>query len=161
VLDTSVKAGGKLSETSVNIQRTTWRYIPEDRRFTKKLVCCVSLKRVNLLRCNSPPHEKLLSRMQGSVTDKYGFWIGCFVLLAFVLQLQSTTRAHNELQSKTRSISYWTTSVFSSTVTNDERRIIATLTNELNQLPGEPNMSPCLTVHLLACLLAYPAVAQQ
>jgi hypothetical protein len=39
------------------------------------------------------------------------------------LQLQSVTTAHNQWLSKTRSIPYWTTSVFSSTVTNDERRI--------------------------------------
>jgi hypothetical protein len=41
--------------------------------------------------------------------------------------------AHNKWLSKTRSISYWTTSVFSSTVTNDERRITA---HKLNSLTG-------------------------
>jgi hypothetical protein len=34
------------------------------------------------------------------------------------LQLQSIITAHNRLMSKTRSIPYWTTSVFSSTVTD-------------------------------------------
>jgi hypothetical protein len=39
----------------------------------------------------------------------------------------------------TRSIPYWTTSVFSSTVTNDERRISAHALNSLNDV--------CLTNH--------------
>jgi hypothetical protein len=38
------------------------------------------------------------------------------------LQLQSIITSHNQWLSKTRSIPCWTTSVFSSTVTNDERR---------------------------------------
>jgi hypothetical protein len=44
-------------------------------------------------------------------------------LLALLLQLQSTVTAHNQCLAKTRSIPYWTASVFSSAVTNDERRI--------------------------------------
>jgi hypothetical protein len=39
------------------------------------------------------------------------------------LQLQSIMTAHSQWLSMTRSIPYWTTSVFSSTGTNDERRI--------------------------------------
>jgi hypothetical protein len=42
---------------------------------------------------------------------------------SFLLQLQSIIAADNQWLSKTRSIPYWTTSVFSSAVTNDERRI--------------------------------------
>jgi hypothetical protein len=65
------------------------------------------------------------------------------------LQLQSVMTAHNQWLSRTRSIPYWTTSVFSSTVMNDEQRITEltwttsvwriTRTNEL-QLPGDPNI---------------------
>jgi hypothetical protein len=40
------------------------------------------------------------------------------------LQLQSTITAHSQWLSTARSIPCWTTSVFSSAVTNDERRII-------------------------------------
>jgi hypothetical protein len=56
-----------------------------------------------------------LSRVRGSVTNNNGFWIGWLDSLALLLQLQS---AHNRWLSKTRSIPYWTTSVFSSTVTD-------------------------------------------
>jgi hypothetical protein len=57
------------------------------------------------------------------------------------LQLQSIMTAHNQWLSKTRSVPYWTTSVFSSAVTNDERRITGhtmncLLTSEL-RLPNE------------------------
>jgi hypothetical protein len=51
------------------------------------------------------------------VNDNIGFWIGRLDLLAFLLQIQSIIRAHNQWLPKTRSIPYWTTSVFSSTVT--------------------------------------------
>jgi hypothetical protein len=50
------------------------------------------------------------------------------------LQLQSILTAHNQWLSKTRSIPYWTTSVFSSAVTNDERRITAHTLNCLERL---------------------------
>jgi hypothetical protein len=73
------------------------------------------------------------------------------------LQLQSIITAHNQWVSRTRSIPYWTTSVFSSTATNDERRItesLDSLTNEQNWLPGEPNMDHHLK--LLLCYLFYP-----
>jgi hypothetical protein len=39
-------------------------------------------------------------------------------LLTHLLQLQPITTAHNQWLPKTRSVSYWTTSVFSSTVTD-------------------------------------------
>jgi hypothetical protein len=54
------------------------------------------------------------------VTNNNGFWIG---FTGTSLQLQSIVTAHNQWLSKTPSIPYWTTSVFSSTVTNDKRRI--------------------------------------
>jgi hypothetical protein len=54
-----------------------------------------------------------------------GFWTGWLDLLVLLLELQLIITAHNRWLSKTRSIPYWTTSVFSSTVTNDERRIPA------------------------------------
>jgi hypothetical protein len=57
------------------------------------------------------------------VANNNGFWIGWLDLLALRLQLQPIITAHNPWLPKTRSISYWTKSVFSSTVTNDERRI--------------------------------------
>jgi hypothetical protein len=63
----------------------------------------------------------LLSRVRGSVTDNNGFWIGWLDLLALLLQLQNLqpiTTAHNQWLPKTRSIPYWTMSVFSSTVTD-------------------------------------------
>jgi hypothetical protein len=41
------------------------------------------------------------------------------------LQLEPIITAHNQWLSTTRSIPYWTTSVFSFTVTNDERRFTA------------------------------------
>jgi hypothetical protein len=47
------------------------------------------------------------------------------------LQLQSIITAHNQWLSTTRSIPYWSTSVSSSTVTNDERRIAAHTLNSL------------------------------
>jgi hypothetical protein len=52
-----------------------------------------------------------------------GFWIGWLDLLALRLQLQPIIAAQNRWVRKTRSIPYWTTRVFSSTVTNDERGI--------------------------------------
>jgi hypothetical protein len=80
---------------------------------------------------------------------------------------------YNSSQSmaKTHSIPFWTTSVFSSTVTdfvliyesvtfstatalNDTvlRMTPTEFTNELSFITsGEPNMSPCLTVRLLLC----------
>jgi hypothetical protein len=51
------------------------------------------------------------------VTNNNGFLIGWLDLLP-PLQLQPIITAHNQWPSKTRSISYWTTSVFSSTLTD-------------------------------------------
>jgi hypothetical protein len=53
--------------------------------------------------------------------------------------------AHNQWLSTTRSIPYWTTSVFSSTVTNDEWRILA---HTLNCLEGHLS-DEWLTIHSL------------
>jgi hypothetical protein len=52
------------------------------------------------------------------VTNNNGFCIGWLNLLAFLLQLQSIITAHNQWLPRTRSIPYWTASVFSSTVTD-------------------------------------------
>jgi hypothetical protein len=54
----------------------------------------------------------------GSATNNNGFWIAWLDLLALLLQLQSIITAHNRWLPKTRSIPYWTTSIFSSTVTD-------------------------------------------
>jgi hypothetical protein len=66
-------------------------------------------------RCN------ILSRVWGSVTNSNGFWIGWLDLLTLLLQLFLITINYNnshQWRSKTRSIPSWTTSVFSSTVTD-------------------------------------------
>jgi hypothetical protein len=52
------------------------------------------------------------------VTNNSRFWIGWLDLFCTALQLQSIIAAHNQWLSKTRSIPYWTTTVFSSTVTD-------------------------------------------
>jgi hypothetical protein len=49
------------------------------------------------------------------------------------LQLQTITTVHNQWLSMTRSIPYWTTGVFSSTVTNDERILLAHTLNFLKR----------------------------
>jgi hypothetical protein len=60
--------------------------------------------------------RSVLSRVRGSVTNNNGFWFGLWDLLA--LLLQSLIKAHNRWLPQTRSIPSWTTSVFSSTVTD-------------------------------------------
>jgi hypothetical protein len=70
-----------------------------------------------------PEFLKILSRLRGIVTNNNGFWIGLLDLLALLLQLQQIISAQNQWLSKTRSIPHWTTSVFSSTATNGERKI--------------------------------------
>jgi hypothetical protein len=65
----------------------------------------------------------LLSRVRGSVTNNNGLWIKWLGLLALLLQLQSMITARNRWLCKTRSIPCWTKSVFSYTVTNDQRTI--------------------------------------
>jgi hypothetical protein len=57
----------------------------------------------------------ILSRIRGSVTNNNGFWIG-FIGTSLQLRVQSTTTVYNPRLPTTRSIPYWTTSVFSSTV---------------------------------------------
>jgi hypothetical protein len=47
------------------------------------------------------------------------------------LQLKLIITVHDHWPSTTRSIPYWTTSAFSSPVTNDERRITARTLNSL------------------------------
>jgi hypothetical protein len=60
----------------------------------------------------------------GSGFDDWVYWHS--------LQLQSIMTAHNQWLSTTRSNIYWTTSVLSSAVTNDEWRIPAHTLNSLN-----------------------------
>jgi hypothetical protein len=50
------------------------------------------------------------------------------------LQLQSIMTDRNEWLSKTRFIPYWTTGIFSSTVTNDDQKIPAHTLNSLTSL---------------------------
>jgi hypothetical protein len=58
----------------------------------------------------------ILSRIWDFVTNNNGIWIGLLDLLTHRLQLQPIITAHNPWLPKTRTIPYWTTSVFSSTV---------------------------------------------
>jgi hypothetical protein len=51
------------------------------------------------------------------------FWIGWLDLLTPSLQFKPIITAHSQWLSKTRSIHYWSTSVFSSTVTNNKWRL--------------------------------------
>jgi hypothetical protein len=60
----------------------------------------------------------LISALHYFSTNGDWFWIGWLVLLALRLQLQFIITAHNQWLPKTRSIPYWTTSVFSSTATD-------------------------------------------
>jgi hypothetical protein len=50
------------------------------------------------------------------------------------LQFKPIITAHNQWLPKTRSIPYWTMSVFSSTVTNHKRRIPAHILNSLTKV---------------------------
>jgi hypothetical protein len=82
------------------------------------------VKNTNICCWSSPAQTFLVSEPVGThdriVTyegfrDEYnGLWIGWLELLALPLQLQSNITAHNKWLPKTRSIPYWTTSVFSS-----------------------------------------------
>jgi hypothetical protein len=65
------------------------------------------------------PEKRILYQTNYSVTNNNGLWIGWLDLLALLLQLLFITITYNRPQSMTkpRSIPYWTTSVFSSTVT--------------------------------------------
>jgi hypothetical protein len=75
----------------------------------------------------------------GSVTNNNSFWIGWLDLLARLLQLQSSITAHNQWLPKTRSIPYWTTSFFSSVVT-DLVLIYESVTSSASTVR-------CLTIH--------------
>jgi hypothetical protein len=71
---------------------------------------------------------------------------------------------YNQLQQLTRTFPYWTTGVFSSTVTNDEQRITATesLNSLTNQLINQLSLSLMLrlTVSRLVCLgIKHPSEA--
>jgi hypothetical protein len=70
----------------------------------------------------------VLSRIRGSVTNNSGFWIRWLDLFALLYNYSKLWL------STTSSIPYWTTSVFSSTVTNDERRIPAHTLNSWNDV---------------------------
>jgi hypothetical protein len=59
---------------------------------------------------------RLLSCVLGSMTKNSGLWIGWLALLALLLQLKPIITAHKQWLPKTRSVPYWTTCVFSSTV---------------------------------------------
>jgi hypothetical protein len=62
--------------------------------------------------------EYILSHVQGPVTNNNGFWTGWLDLLALLLQLHLIITSHNGWLPKILSIPYWTTSVFSSIVTD-------------------------------------------
>jgi hypothetical protein len=64
--------------------------------------------------------------------------------------LQSITTAHNQWLLTIHSTSYWTTSVFSSTLTNEESLPIEISWTELTSKRTEYK-SPCLTVSLVFC----------
>jgi hypothetical protein len=86
---------------------------------------------------------------------------GCGLdLLALLLQLQSIITARNHWLAKTRSIPYSITSVFSSTVTNDERRITCywTLLNWSNFEANRIQITTCYSVYSLPRERAYRTV---
>jgi hypothetical protein len=76
------------------------------------------------------------------VTNNNGFWIWWLDLLALLLQLQPIITAHNQWLPKTGSNPSWITSVFSSTVSNDDGRIASEL------VLGSPFYCDCLERHL-------------
>jgi hypothetical protein len=103
-------------------------------------------------------HLYTLSRVRGSVTNNNGFRIGWFDLLAFLLQLESMIPVHNQWLCKTRSITYWTTSVFSFYCDEWRTNNYCSLsrmnwTNSFMALGRTEytSRSPCLTVPLLFC----------
>jgi hypothetical protein len=93
-----------------------------------------------------------ISTCPGSVTNNSGFCIEWLDLLALLLQLQPIITAHNQWLPKTRSIPYWTTSSFSSTVMNDDGRITYDWTElsfnnfEANERETTTFNSPCITL---------------
>jgi hypothetical protein len=62
-------------------------------------------------------HQNIVT-CPSSVTNINGFWIGRLNLLALLLHLHPIITAQNPWLPKSRSIPYWTTSVFSSNVTD-------------------------------------------
>jgi hypothetical protein len=102
------------------------------------------------------------------VTNNNGFWTRRLDLLALRLQLQPIITAPNQWLYTTVSIPYCTTGVFSSDVTNDERRVPAHYIIELlyefqmielswTELTSRRTdyKSPCLTVPLLVCFSVF------
>jgi hypothetical protein len=84
-------------------------------------LCCLSLVRNIPVTFGGGGILLILSHVRGSVTNNNEFWIWWLDLLALLLQslvIKSSITAHNQWLPKTRSIPYWTTSVFSSTVTD-------------------------------------------
>jgi hypothetical protein len=104
-----------------------------------------------VLAWNKYATKYILSRVGVGVTNNNVFWIQWLDLLSLLLQSRPIITAHNQWLPKTRSIPYWTTSVFSSTVTNDERRITAHTLNCLERRLSE-NLSNSRT----HCLLYLP-----
>jgi hypothetical protein len=98
----------------------------------------------------------ILSRVRGSVTNNNGFWIGWLNLLTLLLQLQLIITPHKQWLSKTRSISYWTTSVFSSTDSLGSDLRIGHLRITKGECPNELSLSLSLmlrpTVSRPVCL---------
>jgi hypothetical protein len=80
----------------------------------------------------SPTNIIVLSRVRGSVTYSNGFWIGWLDLLTLLTQLLLITIAYSRWLA---SIPYWTTSVFSSTVT-DLVLIYESVTSSASVVPG-------------------------
>jgi hypothetical protein len=92
------------------------------------------------------------------VTNNNGFWIRWLDLLALLLQLQSIMTAHNQWLSMTSSIPCWTTSVFSSTMMNDESLLTHWTLLQMNYdsfiTSRQPEYrSPYPTVLLLFCVI--------
>jgi hypothetical protein len=85
---------------------------------------------------NEEESVTILSRVRGSVTNSNRFRIGWLDLLELLLQslLIKITKVHNRWLPKTRSIPYWTTSVFSSIMT-DLVLIYESVTSSVSVVP--------------------------
>jgi hypothetical protein len=97
---------------------------------------------------NKSKKSNILPCVWGSVTNNNGLWIGWLDLLALQLQLQSIITDHTQWLSKTRSISYWTMSVF---CCEDQRRIPC---NWIMERPYEWITTKCYSLHGSLCRLA-------
>jgi hypothetical protein len=94
----------------------------------------------------SIPSYTILSHVWDSVTNNNGFWSEWLDLLVLLLQSQSIITAHNQWLPKTRSIPYWTTNVFTSSVTD--------LVLIYESVTSSASVVPWLTLHnwTLNCL---------